>query len=197
MIAQLLAEVDSPNVNLRGELVQLLRQFTLVSLYFWLKYVCAYTGPYELLNEDLHLDMCNFRQSPACMRDGARFAGFIPRDMFKSTIFTHGGAGWEALRWPDIRIGIANAKQDRAADFMKIPKSIFENNDIVKELWPETVPRSGQERWNNTEIVMPNRTRYRKEPTIKPIGATGAGEGDHFDLWMVDDPVGMDDLNVD
>lgn len=194
MIAHVISEMESPNAQIRGEIVNLMRQLSYVSLFFWLRYIASYNGPYDLLNEDLHLDMCNFRQSEYCMADGARAAAFIPRDMFKSTIFTHGAGGWEGLRNPDIRIGIANAIAERAGEFMRVIKSTFEKNELVAELFPEYVPKPGQERWNQNEITFPNRTKHYKEPSVDPFGATGSGEGDHYDLFVVDDPAGMEDI---
>ena len=68
-----------------------------VSLFFFLKYIAGSAGPYNEINEDLHLEMCNFRQSDYCMNPGAHAACFVPRGFLKSTIMTHGGATWELL----------------------------------------------------------------------------------------------------
>lgn len=171
-----------------------LRQACYVSLHFFLKIVAAVTGPYHLTNDTLHLDMCNFRQSDACMADGARAGAFIPRGHSKSTFFTHGAVLWEIIRNPDIRICIVNNVESVARDFMRVVKQQFENNGILRALWPELCPLhpKSQARWNENEIVSPGRSRDMKEPTVMPLGVGAAAEGAHFDLIVVDDPDGLD-----
>ena len=144
------------------------------------------------MNEELHLDMCNFRQSPACMEPGARSAGFIPRGMSKSTIFTHGANSWELLRNPDLRICIVNAIVDKAQEFMHNIKNTFERGMFFSELYPEYVPKKNAVDWNMERLVLPNRSRNFTEPSIKCLGVSGAAEGGHYDLLNCDDLVGMD-----
>jgi hypothetical protein len=194
-VQQVINDLTSEHPLGNQEAIDLVRQLTLVNLWFALKYVAGFRGPYNEMNEDLHLDMCNFRQSPDVMLPGSKAFAAIPRGYFKSTIFSHGGDWWELLRNPDLRIGIVNAIQDRAVDFMRIVQRNFDSNELVAELFPEYIPEAGQDRWNAKQMVLPNRSRHFKEPNIKPIGATGAVEGDHFDLANIDDLVGMEDLN--
>ena len=64
---QLFAEFTSQNFSPTQQVFELFRQASLVNLYFFLTVVCAASGPYDQLTDHLHLDMCNFRQSDACM----------------------------------------------------------------------------------------------------------------------------------
>ncbi len=194
-IQQLISEATSQNSQYTEEVTQLMREACYVSLYFFLKCVCAYSGPYEKLNDTLHLDMCNFRQSKYCMDPGSKAAGFIPRGFFKSSIFTHGADTWECIRNPNIRIAIINAVVERAQVFMHNVQRNFDSNPIVGYLFPDCVPKSGDKRWNDSEMVLPNRTKHSEVPTIKPLGATSAGEGLHVDLEDIDDLCGLDDLD--
>ena len=59
--------------------------------------------------------------------------------------------------------------------------------------WGSYVPH-GRERWNNTEIVLPNRTRRAREGSIEYGGITGAVAGHHFDLHIVDDMISQNQL---
>jgi len=86
------------------EIRQLLRQAGYVSLWFYLKYICGAAGPYDLLNGDLHVEMCNFRQMVATT-PGVKAAMLLPRSSLKSTIASHGANGWELIRNPNLRIG--------------------------------------------------------------------------------------------
>ena len=194
---QLASEVGSRSFSPGKEVTELLRQASLVNLWFFLKFICGSAGPYDKLNAELNLDMCNFRQSEACMGKKARGAAFLFRSSRKSTVLTHGADTWEIVREPDIKIAIVNATLPKAKEFMGVIRSNFERNELMELLFPEWVPRTGAQRWNNDELVSPARTRYMPDPTVKPLGAGGAAEGGHFDLLNADDLVGLDDLGVD
>ena len=196
VVEQVIRDLTSEHPLGNREAIDLVRQLSLVNLWFALKYVAGFSGPYNELNDDLHLDMCNFRQGDVVMDPGSKAFAAIPRGYFKSTIFSHGADWWELLRNPDLRIGIVNAIADRAVDFMMIVERNFDSNPLVAELFPEYVPDSS-DTWNAKKMIMPNRSRFFKEPSIKPVGASGAVEGDHFDLANIDDLVGMEDLNAE
>jgi hypothetical protein len=189
------AELESGRVSASEMFLALLRQASLVSLFFFLTHVAAYSGPYEKLNEGLHLEMANFRQSDACMRDGARAAAILFRSSFKSTVCGHGADSWEALRNPNIRVRIVSEIVERAHSFKNIIKSTFDSNSFFALIFPEYVPGKASSRWNETEIVLPNRTRNYTESTISAGGATGASEGIHVDLLDVDDIHGIEDVD--
>jgi hypothetical protein len=200
IVEQLMRAVTSRSLGTNKETVDLLAQLGLCSLFFFLKFIAGYSiSPYNLLNEELHLDMCNFRQSDFCMADGARAAGFLPRGYYKSTIFSHGPDAWEGLRNPNIAVNIRNAIVDNAADFLRNIRSVFDSNPLVEALYPAHYVKSpkSQARWNESELVLPNRTMRQVEATFSVGGMTGAGEGKHFDLLNVDDPIGLDDLSVE
>lgn len=199
IIVQLASDMASPNARLAGEFLSLVREACLVNLFFWLRFVCSFSGPYDLLNGQLHLEMCNFRQSDLCMAPGARFGISTTRGFYKSTIGTHGADSWELLRDPSIRIRLVNAIVDRAMQFLAIVQNTFSRNELVGLLFPAyyvTNPRS-QANWNATEMVLPNRPRFFSEPNIKVGAATGSSEGDHHDLLDIDDLIGLDDLTAD
>lgn len=193
---QVISEITSGNmITYSEEVRQYLRQAAMVNLWFFLKFVAGFNGPYDKLNKQLHMDMCNVRMSDYGMAPGARTFAFIPRSCYKSTIFSHGANSWEIVRWPDIRIRIVNAIIDRAVDFKRVTQRTFDSNVLFAWLFPEYVPSHNADRWNEKEMVVPNRTRYYKEPTVKTGGATGSAEGDHHDLLDLDDLIGLDDLN--
>jgi hypothetical protein len=181
-----------------GDVLEIIRQLSFVNLFFFEKFVlgCKDGGPYDKLTYDLHLDMCNWRQSHYCMDAGVKAAGFISRSFYKSTVWTHGADTWEILRNPNIRIRIVNAVAERAQSFMRSIKLNFEKNHFVRILFPEYCPSSRTERWNENEIVMPNRTKTYPEPTVKAVGVGGASAGDHHDIIDIDDIITVEDLNV-
>ena len=326
---KIVQEMASGKADLGDKEVQeIVRQAGFVNLWFFLKAICSYSGPFELLNEDLHMSMCNFRQS--LLKPGCRGALFVPRDTFKcraegemiqtveglkkvedirkgdfvfsadsynkiekvvvrevyrsesnlkevtltsghiikvgeghkfktlfgfekvetlkigrllavasskkkelswekiksiknigigviipimvggnhtyidsygvidhnTTIFTEGASAWELLRNPELRIRITNQIAGKAEDFMHTVKDIFDSNPFFAVLYPEYVPVPNQERWNQTEIVLPNRVRKRREASVESGGVGGASEGHHYDLHVIDDMIGLAALNA-
>ncbi len=192
---QILREVSSGNPSTGNkEVLEVVRQAGFVNLWFFLKAICSHAGPFDLLNTDLHMDMCNFRQS--LLIPGCRGALFVPRDTFKTTIFTEGASGWELLRDPELRIRITNQIAGKAEDFMHTVKNIFDSNEFFALLYPEYVPEPNVERWNMTEIVLPNRKRKRREASVESGGVGGASEGHHYDLHVIDDMIGLAALNA-
>lgn len=200
LLKHVLEEVTGPHFQTTGRVRELIRQAALANLWFFLRCVAGAAGPYDKLNTGLHMDMCNFRSSDHCMAPGAKAFVFLPRDHRKSTIFSHGGDTWEVTRDPDLRIGLVNAIVGRSTGFMNQVQRNIDSNPFYGWLFPEHVPagsRSERKRWTDKEMVMRSRSRYRVEPTIKPMGAEGAGEGDHFDVLNIDDLLGLGDLTVD
>jgi hypothetical protein len=195
MVEQLISEVSGGNYPTSESFMQLLRQLGFVSLWFFLKFIAGSEGPYNELNDDLHREMCNFRQSDFCMSPGARAACLVPRGFFKSTIFTHGADLWEATRDPNITIIIANATASKAESFRTTIKETVEKNQLYRALYPECVPMKDAPRWNNSELVWPNRTRYQMDPTVNAVGAGASAEGLHGTLFNIDDLNGLDDLD--
>lgn len=201
ILKQLISEMASGNFSSSEEYRQIIRQATLCNLWFAAKFIFGYSGPFDLLNNDLHIDMANFRQS--LLYPGCRGGMFLPRGHYKSAILTEAGSAWELLRNPEIRIRITNATEDKARDFFINIKGIFDSNDLMTWLFGNPsdplgsfVPeRKAGERWNRTELVLPNRKRNYREANLEYGGVGGASEGHHYDLHVIDDMIGLAALN--
>lgn len=171
---------------------QLLRQTGLVSLWFYLKFIAGYAGPYDKLNDGMHVDMCNFRQRVATT-PGIKAAMFYPRSGFKTTVGSHGANGWELLRDPNLRIGCTSEIADRAQSFVDTTIATFKSNELHQWLYPEWKKANR----DDTELVLANRTKRYVEPNLKAITAGGSTQGIHVDLFDADDIVGENMLNAD
>lgn len=94
-----------------------------------------------------------------------------------------------------ILLGRETAKHAEAG--VKWLEGQWENNDMLRALWPHCVwpkgvtPKRG---WNQTEMTCP-RTRDRVEPSVYAIGVGGAATGWHFDMHTFDDLVTNDAAN--
>ena len=196
MYAEAARIVRSPTFNVaHDEDAAIVRTMSLCNLHFFLKYIAGYSGPYDEINDELQMEMCNWRQR--ALREGARYAGFVPRSSMKSTCWTHGAITWELLRNPDLRIGIFSATIDRAVDFMHTVQRNFDSNDLMAALFAEWCPdrtlRGNQ--WNDVIAVMPNRSRSMPEPSLRAHTASGTTAGIHVDVAQFDDIVSDAQLN--
>jgi hypothetical protein len=205
LLQSLIEQFDSGAISeVNPSLRLLIAQAGFVNLWFFLKYIVGYSiSPFEMADDDLHLDMCNFRQR--FLIPGSRAAAFQPRFSWKSSIYTEGATLWEILRNPDIAILITNAIADKASEFFDTIKMCIESNPFFHFLygnpedpWGSFVPENvkNHPRWNANEIVVPNRSRWQREPTLTFGGVGGASEGGHFDLHVVDDMIGLKGLNA-
>jgi len=191
ILNQLAAELSSTSeFQTTEKMREMIREAGLVSLWFYLKFIAGYSGPYDRLNTQLHVDMANFRQRVATS-PGIKACGLVPRACFKSTIWSHGGNSWELLRNPDLRIGCTSEIYDRALSFVQTTIATFEQNDFHQWLYPEfrKANRDG------TELILANRRRRSVEPNLKAVTAGGSTQGIHVDMFDCDDIVGDDMLN--
>jgi hypothetical protein len=193
LLDEIISSVETGHFD-EGRFLDVLRQASLVNLWFFLRVVAAHSGPFELLNRDLHRDMCEFAQTTHA--DGSRSAAFLGRSHFKSTIFTEGDCAWTLLRDPDESCGIFSCTDGRSIEFLHTIQRIFDGNELFKILFPAFVPEKNAKRWNDREAVLPNRSRYQ---TASSVGAYGAGcntAGIHCNRIYIDDPVGLQQLNA-
>jgi len=187
---QLASELTSPNAHLNDKIRELIKQASLVSLYFYLTFIASHNGKYGDLTNALHLPMCNWRQSMACMARGARAAGFMPRSHFKSACWTTGADGWEILRNPNIEIGIYNSRIDKAEGFKAEIMNTFKFNELLAEVFgPDFIIKRSQ-----GDLRVPAKHTGRN-PNITVGSTGGASAGVHFDLWDCDDLIDEQDIN--
>ena len=203
LITKLISDIQKDPVHFQftDEVIEIYRQAGLVSLWFFLKFIAGFSGPYADLNDSLHVSMCNYRQRQ--LSPGARGSFFIFRSAFKSTIGIHGANSWEIYRDPNIRIGMISSKLEMAQLFMHATMDIFSKNPLMEIIAPEFVPaknddgtvKSGID-WTNRQFTCPARTRTMPEPTMKCGAAAGSTQGIHCDLLSIDDVVGEQELNA-
>lgn len=188
-LRQVADEFASGRMNEEG--MRLIREFMLVSYWFFVQSALRVTGAFDGLEDDLSVDMCNFRQSEYCMAPGAKAAVFMPRGFSKSRVNTIGATVWELTRNPDLSVVVANAIRDRAMEFLNVIGLAFSANEVMELFFPEHVVKGGNGKFTSEELVLPSR-RIKGGKSVKPIGVGGAAEGGHYDLIVMDDIVGLD-----
>lgn len=192
VLAQVIEEMASGDFDTHSRSFrEAVRQTGLVNQWFFLRFI----GQFDLLNEDLHVDMCNFRQS--LLAPGSRGAMFLPRGHLKTTIVTE-GTGWEFVRDPSLTARFTHAKEERAGDFHETIVFFFEKSDMAKWLYPEFTPlnANGLGEYGKKRLILPNRPRYSRAPNLSYGGVEGASESVHVYLHVIDDMLGLKTLNA-
>lgn len=177
------------------DVIEHVAQLGLVNLWFFLKFIAGFNGPYNELNGALHLEMCNWRQSAACMRPGARAAGFVHRGAFKTSCWSSGGNSWEGLRDGNICIGIYGATAEKADEIREISMRTYDSNPIFARCYPWAAVSPGASDWTKEKAVFAHRTRFFREASIMSNGVLSASAGPHHDFELLEDIQGLDDLD--
>lgn len=195
LIKQAIDEIESGRFSTGNETIrELFREAGFVNLWFFLKFIAGYAGPFDKLNDTLHVDMANFRQ--VMMVPGKKAASFIGRRHYKSTIYTSGANAWMPLRDPECTIELFSCIKDRSYDFLHTTQRIYDANEFFAWLYPEYVIIPGVGRNNSNMMDLPNKTKYTTEPTLRPHGVGCSTQGIHGNI-VIDDPIGDAQLNAE
>ena len=175
----------------------LIRQTGLVNLWFFLRFIASHNAPYDKLNPDLHLDMCNFAQMTNF--PGMKAFACLFRGGYKSSVFTHGDNSWTILRDPNTDIILASNIYERSLQFLDFTKIVFKDNELFGRLYPEHVPTWGEKQnphWSKTEMISAAKTRYLNKPNITAVAVGGSVQGLHSVHFKIDDLIGEHQLNA-
>lgn len=146
---------------------------------------------YKDVDVAAHGAFCRFIQSSPKLRR----LGLMARGHLKSTLGTVTDSVRLALKDPeDTRILIAGETSTLAEKFLSEIKKHFENNIVLRSLFPELIPErfSGPGvQWSST-MASVTRSSPWKEPTWQAIGVGGASVGSHFTRIKCDDLIGFE-----
>jgi len=164
--------------------------------------------------KNLHYQMCL-----TVMKDGLKEGIEIPRDHYKSTVYSESFPIWRALpfgkreedvfsnvgysdlyiEWmrrthsQDIRILLVSETIKNAIKLGSRISNHYQNNQILRQLFPDIMPTE-KETWTN-ESLHQRRTpsgRGQGEGTYDFIGVGAALQSRHYDLVVQDDLVGRE-----
>lgn len=128
-----------------------------------------------------HDDLEKFLRKPARKK-----ALMMPRGHLKSTLGTIAFAIQQILKDPNVRILIANQVWDISRSFLREIKEQLEKSQL-KYIFGEFQSA----KWNEDEIIVRQRTKPLKEPTIRTAGIETEQTGGHYDIIILDDLVGL------
>lgn len=208
-----------PAHALQGEAKKLAYKVnSLVDLYYFSTIVMK-KNRFQRGELSLHYQMCL-----SVMKDGLKEVIEIPRDHYKSTVYSECFPIWRALpfgtleediftrlgysdlfiQWmhrthnQDIRIILISETIKNAIKLGVRVSNQYVNNGDFRELWPEIIPGT-KETWTNDSLHQ-RRTAIGKgqgEGTFDFIGVGAALQSRHYDLSIQDDLVGKEALNSD
>ena len=172
---------------------EFLRQHCRENLIFLAKGVLGHKD----VNKETHGAFCKFVQTPPIFYEAPvlRRLGLMPRAHLKTTIASEDDSVRLALADPDeCRILIASETANLAEKILDAVKGHFEKNQILRELFPELIPRkfSGPGVTWNVKAATINRDSVHKDPTWSAIGVGGAVTGGHFTRIKCDDLIGFE-----
>ena len=131
-------------------------------------------------------DVCHDDMEKLLRKPSRRKANVFPRNHLKSTFGTIAVSIQQILKNPNVRILIANQVWDMSRSFLREIKQQLENSQL-KYLFGEFVSA----KWNEDEIIVRQRTKPLKEPTIRTAGIETEQTGGHYDVIILDDLMGL------
>jgi hypothetical protein len=126
-------------------------------------------------------------------------AVLVPREWWKTTIFTQAGSSWLHLQDTELAVGIGSENVTKAGSFLSTIKNIISgNSEHALFPWLYGNWEDPTRTWTNDGIVHAARKSLeRKEPSFTTWGvATGLTAG-HYDALFFDDPISYEKLEQD
>lgn len=182
-----------------------------------LYYLCKYILGYELMEPEVHQELCHWVESllpshpadyiPPRIIEGKGVEDqfnpqnkneliLMPRGTFKSSVVTIGFSLQFILNEPNGRVLIDSETSSKAKAFLSEVKGHLEKNEgfraifhSIHGVYPDGVStrKNKDLLWTNSEVVLACRTRPLKEPSIMVSGIDKSINGMHFDLIICDD----------
>ncbi len=168
------------------------RKLGRTNLYFLMRYLLKRTD----IEREWLFDRCMEVQLAP---DG--YLDLWAREHYKSTIITFGKTiqdilashGDGVLTDREETFGIFSHTRPIAKGFLKQIKSEFENNELLKELYPDVLfanPRKESPKWSEDDGIIVRRKSNPKEATVEAWGLVdGQPTGKHFFVNIYDDVV--------
>ena len=167
-----------------------LRWFGRHDLFFLLFYILRR----KHLCTDFHFDRCQDVQ-----RQPTNVLDVWAREHAKSEILTLGQNIRDVLNNPDITIGIFSHTRPMAKGFLRLIKVEFEQNETLKELYPDVLyrdPKNQSPKWSEDDGITVIREANRKESTIEAWGLIdGQPTSKRFMILHYDDVISRKEIS--
>lgn len=181
---ELVEEIDGSGTDVHADL----RLLAAENLFFLASGVLGYKD----VSVETHGQFCLFFQDEAKRRR----LGLMPRTHLKSTIATVADSIRLTLADPvESSILIVNEVERTAKDFLTEIKNHFQQNTLLRKLYPELIPTrfSGPGiNWSGTEATLPIEGRIDRAPHWRVLGVGAALTGQHVHRIKADDLIGFE-----
>lgn len=116
----------------------------------------------------------------------------LPRGTLKTSVITIGGTIQWLLNWPEDRVALDSETMTKSRGFLTEIKGHFESNKKLREVYKTIYgfypyEKGMKQQWSTEMVVMPSRTKARKEPSIDCFGIGTTRNGFHYDIAFLDD----------
>ncbi len=122
------------------------------------------------------------------------------RGHYKSTIITFALTIQDILNDPELTFGFFSHTRPIAKAFLRQIKSEFENNEGLKDLYPEILwrdPANESPKWSEDDGIIVKRKGNPKEATVEAWGLVdGQPTSKHFQVRVYDDVVTEESVNT-
>lgn len=108
-----------------------------------------------------------------------------PRGGGKSFVSTVALVVWFVLRDPNVRILVVSKTDDAATAFTREVRTIFEENEILRQCFGDFV---GRATWTDSALTVSQRTAIFPECTVEARGLGGQVARTHWNRIFIDDP---------
>lgn len=177
-------------------------------------YLAKYILNYDLLEEDVHGDVCKYAESlykshptdwvPPADREGLGLDDqfklgntslllLLPRGTFKTSLVTIAYSIQRTLNDPNVRILLDSETFSKSKAFLAEIKGHMESNEKFREVFKAihgvypTGARKKDLLWTDSQINLACRNKPRKEPTFSCAGIDVTKNGMHYDIAVCDD----------
>lgn len=155
------------------ERLHLLRELLKESLYF----LCKFGLGYKDVNMQTHGEVIDALEAPTRNK-----LIVMPRGSLKSSIVCVGYPIWKLINNPDLRIFIDSEVYNNAKNFVREIREHMQK-PLLTVLYGNFVGST----WSEGELVIAQRTKTLKEPSIRALGAQVTAVGQHCDIMIHDD----------
>lgn len=122
------------------------------------------------------------------------------REHYKSTIITFCLSVFDIINDPEVTIGIFSHTRDNSKDSLRVIKEEFENNQLLKDLFPDIFfadPAKESPLWTINDGIVVKRKSNKKESTVEAWGLDNLPVGKHFTHRVYDDPISKERVSTD
>lgn len=148
---------------------------------FWFFLHCILQAS-SWLTREVQEPICSFLEKPIPVKDLMGFRGCL-----KTTILG-GLAVWHSIRDSMVSVMLGSKIDRNAASTVRLAKSYWEKNDLIRVLFPELVPDFSKSQWSDYAATI-TRPFERRDPTYCAIGLGTTVTTRHPNVLILDDAV--------